>query len=624
MADKAALVKEVLGINLRKLCNTFNLEYNLKIMDELERDRKFMEAINAKISRNNVFRTRVFESIYQFSIYRNLLYYLVRLINPKVVVETGVLHGLTSAWILKAIAKNGTGKLISIDLPRRDWDKFFPSLSFGPGGESDLELPKEEMPGWIIPDDLRIFWEFLFGPSSQHLDKVCQNNKLDLFVHDSDHSYDIMKYECTSVLEKHPDVFMVIDDFNQNEFCYEYLSKNKARHIFIDEVDDNCQLVTCTAVVKATRKESCSDNSDKGLNLMYNQASNRKWQNHLKSKGFDAFIYDRLMMFSLSNPKSSSAFNFKVEKDEDNSLAKYWYNWMEEFPYQIYIEVTNNCNLNCSMCARQKMTRPKGVMSYELFKKIIDEVAQIRPVSYLHIYGIGDPQMDPGILKKVEYSCGIKQLHNQLFGTNGSLLLKNDMYKKLVDLNISEISIDLDGFSKNSYEKIRVGGDFEGIIKTIQVVSTYICQVASKTRLNLIYQVIPEVNEHEVESFITWCEKNGYEYKLVNLHSWAGLRKEYLKNAAISRTSPCRGQWDGMMVYWNGDVGTCFQDANGYQIFGNVEKQSIREIWQGSLRKRRKEQVHKIFKGLCQGCQSFIKSEIPSFKSPIYPEILRS
>ena len=33
------------------------------------------------------------------------MYYLVRLLKPKCVVETGVMHGLTSAWILQALYK---------------------------------------------------------------------------------------------------------------------------------------------------------------------------------------------------------------------------------------------------------------------------------------------------------------------------------------------------------------------------------------------------------------------------------------------------------------------------------------------------------------------------------------
>ena len=103
MIDKTNLVRNVLDVNIRKLCSFFELEYRPEIMKELEDDYGFIEAINLKVVKNDVFRKRSFESIYQFSVYRNLLYYMLRITKPKIVVETGVLHGLTSAWMLKAI-----------------------------------------------------------------------------------------------------------------------------------------------------------------------------------------------------------------------------------------------------------------------------------------------------------------------------------------------------------------------------------------------------------------------------------------------------------------------------------------------------------------------------------------
>ena len=67
------------------------------------------------------------------------------------------------------------------------------------------------------------------------------------------------------------------------------------------------------------------------------------------------------------------------------------------------------------MCTNEKMSRPKGIMSSGLFKKIIDEIAEIRPVSYLHLYGIGDPLMDSDVLKKMEYLCKTKELKNYIY-----------------------------------------------------------------------------------------------------------------------------------------------------------------------------------------------------------------
>ena len=231
--------------------------------------------------------------------------------------------------------------------------------------------------------------------------------------------------------------------------------------------------------------------------------------------------------------------------------------------------------------------------------------------------------MDPDIMKKMEYSWKEKQL-SQVFGTNGKALLINDNYKVLVDMEIPIMTIDVDGFSKDTYEKIRVGGNFDKIIKTVETVYDYIRSTGSKTRLELIYLSVPDFNEHEVVSFVNWCEENEYEYKITSLHTWAENRSELSTSERNpARTSPCRGLWGGLMIYWNGDVSTCFQDADGFEIFGNVKEQSIQEIWQTSLRQRRQEHVKGTFRNLCHGCQSFLNSGLPKCNSIVYPEILR-
>ena len=81
--DKRNLVKELLKSNLKKICSIFQLDFKWDIIQEFENESQFINQINECISKNDIFRTRKFESIYQFSTYRNVMYYLVRLLKPK-------------------------------------------------------------------------------------------------------------------------------------------------------------------------------------------------------------------------------------------------------------------------------------------------------------------------------------------------------------------------------------------------------------------------------------------------------------------------------------------------------------------------------------------------------------
>jgi predicted O-methyltransferase YrrM len=104
------------------------------------------------------------------------LYLICRAIVPRVVVETGVAYGMSSAFILQAMEVNQHGQLHSIDLP----------------------LPRRDsryQTGALIPPDLRHRWRLHRGPSKRELPNVVRSQNIDVFVHDSLHTYRNMRSE---------------------------------------------------------------------------------------------------------------------------------------------------------------------------------------------------------------------------------------------------------------------------------------------------------------------------------------------------------------------------------------------------------------------------------------------
>ena len=98
-------------------------------------------------------------------------YALIRLLTPKIVVETGVGAGVSSWTILRAMKENGKGRLISIDLPT-----------------PNTELLPEV--GYLVPAELRHRWDLRIGPSQRVLPEVLADLiEIDIFQHDSRHSY---------------------------------------------------------------------------------------------------------------------------------------------------------------------------------------------------------------------------------------------------------------------------------------------------------------------------------------------------------------------------------------------------------------------------------------------------
>jgi MoaA/NifB/PqqE/SkfB family radical SAM enzyme len=74
-----------------------------------------------------------------------------------------------------------------------------------------------------------------------------------------------------------------------------------------------------------------------------------------------------------------------------------------EFPNDIMIEITNNCNLNCATCYVHRDSRKKEFMSFEFFKEIIDQIPE-KNKKTISLYNYGEPLMHKEIDKFIEYA----------------------------------------------------------------------------------------------------------------------------------------------------------------------------------------------------------------------------
>ena len=122
-------------------------------------------------------------------------YALVRLMQPEVVVETGGTPGNSSAFILRAMERNGRGILHTIDLPPTGTL----DATRGHGGWIHEGLPTGQGSGWAVPEYLRLRHRQHLGDAKDLLPQVLALvPQVDLFIHDSDHSYAHMMWEFTT------------------------------------------------------------------------------------------------------------------------------------------------------------------------------------------------------------------------------------------------------------------------------------------------------------------------------------------------------------------------------------------------------------------------------------------
>lgn len=136
-------------------------------------------------------------------------YLACRLLKPDTVLETGVAYGVTSAYILRALEENGHGVLHSVDLPPPGWEV-------------------SEYVGAVIPEELKGRWDLHIGFSRRILPKLLKKiETVDVFVHDSTHTYRNMRWEFETLWSRLRAGGMIVADDVQGNRAFDELRQRR-------------------------------------------------------------------------------------------------------------------------------------------------------------------------------------------------------------------------------------------------------------------------------------------------------------------------------------------------------------------------------------------------------------
>lgn len=181
------------------------------------------------------------------------------------------------------------------------------------------------------------------------------------------------------------------------------------------------------------------------------------------------------------------------------------------FPTFAKVEITTVCNLNCIMCAREKISNPRH-MEYETFVDIVDRLGS--GICEIWPHGFGEPLLHPDYFKMMEYlkSKGIA------FGlsTNGTLM--HEKYRrKVLELNPVRIRFSIDAAEKEAYEHIRVGANFErvkeNLIETVKLCDEMYEGVSKYKRPQIyIYATLNMDNLDQIDKLIEMKNECNVDY----------------------------------------------------------------------------------------------------------------
>ena len=249
-------------------------------------------------------------------------------------------------------------------------------------------------------------------------------------------------------------------------------------------------------------------------------------------------------------------------------------------PPHVDIELTNICDLECDFCETLVMQRKKGSMSLAMFQRVVDQCAEAGvPSIKLNLWG--ESLLNKKLIPMIEYAKKRCKAAIQ-FNTNANRLTPK-IAEKLVLAGLDCITISVDGFTKETYEKLRIKGKYDVVLKNIDGL------LEARARHN---SAIPEItmqiikmkeNIDEVEAFVAYWKERVDQVSTTNIGttSTPGVLNHSVRINFLKGRKPCDQIWQRLSVLWDGRVTVCCNDFDGSLVVGDVLKDRLAALWAG-------------------------------------------
>ena len=314
----------------------------------------------------------------------------------------------------------------------------------------------------------------------------------------------------------------------------------------------------------------------------------------------------------------------------------------------LIIEPSSMCNLRCTTCPIHTYESPRGLMADSVFSQLKPFLAEVPRVA---LDGWGEPLTDPKIFERTRI-CHDTGCYTQ-FATNATLLTEKNV-PNLLDSGLDLLLVSVDGASKETFESIRRGADFDQVIGNVRsVIAARNLNGLKKPAVSLIY-TLTRANKHEAVTFAKMAAKLQVDSICIKqLDVWAKeadlretvaeedcstilagvedcLRDKLTKLEPVSKwymrgvrlNGNCYGNSaHAAFISWQGDVSPCcnlghrgqrlIKSANGqhsstvnsFFSFGNISREGLDRIWnKESYRSLRKSIAAGSVPQQCVGC----------------------
>lgn len=318
----------------------------------------------------------------------------------------------------------------------------------------------------------------------------------------------------------------------------------------------------------------------------------------------------------------------EIEESAARLAARYWQCpdakdpsivrtiWRPDTPRLLQVEPTNQCNLKCVMCPRTTvMTRPVGDMDPDLWAHIIDTWSGRKLVEEfdnlltgerffsaklgaVKLFNFGEFLMLPDFERFIE----IARARDCYVGvqTNGILLARRSIRRRLLEARPAGLGISIDGFSPDTYETVRAGSRWETLKRGVEAFIAERDEAGLSEEISVNFtSILPDdapESKKKIEDFLKTLAGGKVNTVFIGLTS--GLKTNFFDsdghfgdveykptyNVVPERPS-CAEPITKMQILASGDVTSCCYDPNGEIKVGHASH-GVDTVWQGAEMRR--------------------------------------
>ena len=264
-----------------------------------------------------------------------------------------------------------------------------------------------------------------------------------------------------------------------------------------------------------------------------------------------------------------------------------------EIPRSVKIELTNICNADCIFCGYQYETRAKGVMSEQLFERVVREYRAMGGKSVSFTPVVGEPLVDPAFVDRVARVCEMGYESVTTY-TNGVLLENHDL-PRFVSLGVTGLHVSMASFDEAEYTRVFRNAHYAKLIRGLRTLLELNSQrqrpipIRLELRSELPFNQILKQRDYveQIAPLLGTHTKLAY---LFDYDNWGGMIEPSdlrgvmrLTRVPKHKASPCFRTYS-CMVMWNGAVRACscrfsFKDKVDGLLIGQLGDQSLKDIW---------------------------------------------